>query len=352
MKLDEQFSSASKNILKATTAALVLAGCTDVAGLQRQIDELKQAQNTKVVTITGKDVQVVSPTSSATPTPSATATAKPIDSVETSEVIERTFELGQEGKLDRIDVQGNLGNLTIEVLKEGEKPSLKIRGDKRLLDDVQATAGLSSVVRGSSKGITTINGRSYIVQNGSSGNIISSGYGSVVTGNGVQVINGQVYIGGRLQDGNQSQDFISSDGVPVATLSIPKGTQLEVDAAYGSLQVGDTEGPVDLHVSSSKGVTLGKITSLTLHHSGTGDIKVSAMNGDLNFHGSGTGDLSIDAGVIPNADIDFSGVGNVSIYASIGALRFSASGVGNFTAPHVTKVLSQHNSGVGKVRIN
>ncbi len=122
-------------------------------------------------------------------------------------------------------------------------------------------------------------------------------------------------------DGRKLEDY------PRLVISMPEGTDLHVEDSAGKLTVGDLGGAVRLK-SVSLEAQIGDVTAAEIGVSGSGEIDLGEVEGDLKIAISGSGDVSVESAG-GAASVAISGNGDVSA-GTIGAgLQIAVSGSGD-----------------------
>lgn len=339
MKLS-QSPSASKNIFAQVQSAvptkltlsflgmLALAGCVTIvpndprlSELQRQNAALQQRnaeledgkkQTSGTIVITEKDVTV---------TPAPTATPKPVESLEKPTIIEKDFVLGENGKLDALNLRGIFGDITVEIIPDEQQPTMRFRGDHRLAQ-ITVTAGAHTTIRAPQKNVTTYGGVLYITDGNSNTNI-----------GGITIINGVV------QGGLKKEDILLFEAVPTTFLKVHAKTALDL-GVYGNgseLKVPAMQSDTHLDVSAGADARVEATKALNADVSSGAMLDVKTMDGDLDLDLSSGAQASVHEGMSPTARLDLSSGALAYIHSLITKLFVvDASSGAEVRAPRVT----------------
>lgn len=192
----------------------------------------------------------------------------------------------------------------------------------------------------------------------SSGGInIQSGGDSISIGNISQDVclsSGSIIIGNnRIVSGNG----ISIGGSETAnetkiTVSVPKGTQIDVSDISGKVDIGDIEGNLEASVRGSSEIYVGCVKDTNLKARGSGSITVREVNGSfLNTVASGSCNIRINKGSVTTLVSSASGSGNIWFGGEAESAVLTASGSGNVQANLVKNRPITNISGSGHINI-
>ncbi len=111
-------------------------------------------------------------------------------------------------------------------------------------------------------------------------------------------------------------------------------------------------GPADVHISGSSDVYLGPVNgNLEAHISGSGDVHAASVSGPLVARIAGSGDVTVDGGTSPSVEAHIAGSGDVKFRGVAGQLMASIAGSGDVDVARVTGPVTKHIAGSGDVNI-
>ncbi len=153
--------------------------------------------------------------------------------------------------------------------------------------------------------------------------------------------------------------------------AIGRARSVDLDShGCGDWTVGDVAGPMRLNVAGSGDVRTGALGSAQMHASGSGDIATQAIrggllasvsgssditavavSGPLDVHVGGSGDVRIPAGRVTTMNVAISGSGDVRFGGVAGSLNADVAGSGDVSVGAVTGPVVKRVAGSGDVRI-
>lgn len=115
---------------------------------------------------------------------------------------------------------------------------------------------------------------------------------------------------------------------------------------------GRSVGPADVHISGSSDVYLGPVNgNLEAHISGSGDVHAASVSGPLVARIAGSGDVTVDGGTSPSVEAHIAGSGDVKFRGTAGQLMASIAGSGDVDVARVTGQITKHIAGSGDVNV-
>lgn len=182
-------------------------------------------------------------------------------------------------------------------------------------------------------------------------------------GGGMTVISGgsSITIGGGISNYSivdgisvQGNTVINVGGVRNKTqieVLVPKKTAINIFRVDGKVNIGNVNGPLRLHIKGQNEVNAGSITKVFAKVSGTGNVNIATVKGDVSLEVSGTGSVTIKGGEIGELDASVKGTGRIDIYAKAETADLNVSGVGQVYVLNVVKRPSRNVSGVGRIEV-
>lgn len=175
------------------------------------------------------------------------------------------------------------------------------------------------------------------------GSVISTGGGINIVNDQINIVNDQIIINGRAVD-TERKIFV--------TVEVPKGTTIKVGKLFGKAVIGDTEGDLHVKAKGSTRVNAGKIQSLYLDISGSADVRINEVSGDVEVVVSGSGDVDIRGGHSKSFNVRVSGSGDVKHRGVSDAANLRVSGSGDITLGECLSVPVKSVSGSGDINIH
>jgi hypothetical protein len=131
-------------------------------------------------------------------------------------------------------------------------------------------------------------------------------------------------------------------------VTVPRGTDVNIDGLVGNADVGDTQGALrlDAAVTNAK---IGKVSSAKIELGGDGRIDIASVTGELDLDVGGSGKVKVGSTGSVHADI--AGSGDAEFGAVSGGLKLSIAGSGDVTATRVNGPVGIEIAGSGNVRI-
>lgn len=122
----------------------------------------------------------------------------------------------------------------------------------------------------------------------------------------------------------------------------------------GDIRIGNVQGDLEVDMSSVGNVDVGTVFgSLTADVSGTGDLYVEAVNGgDVSIDLSSVGSVTIDGGSFNHLEVESNGTGDVTVNGSAASANLESNSVGSIDVESVTGRLRTRANSVGDVKAN
>jgi hypothetical protein len=131
-------------------------------------------------------------------------------------------------------------------------------------------------------------------------------------------------------------------------ISVPRGTNIDVNDLVGNATIGDTQGALHFEAAASK-AQIGHVASADISLGGSGKLDVAGVTGSLKLEIGGSGKVTVGATGDVKADIAGSGTG---IFGPIAhGLNLSIAGSGDVTAARVNGPTHIDIAGSGSVKI-
>ena len=171
---------------------------------------------------------------------------------------------------------------------------------------------------------------------------------SVRQDGGTVVVVGQNYE--QVWDWRHWFDF-SSDynrGSLNVKVTLPRGSEVNVDDLIGDAEIGDTMGPMHFAAVSTNS-TIGRVADAHISLAGSGKVMVGDISGDLHAETAGSG--KIVTGSAKSVHADVAGSGAIETGSINGDLQLDIAGSGDFSAQRVNGPTHVDIAGSGSVRI-
>lgn len=190
------------------------------------------------------------------------------------------------------------------------------------------------------------------------GNLVVSGKvgGSRTGGADVFISGGSISIGGmrgvNIVAGNSVVIGSGSKTSDVKVLiEVPVHSAVQVAGVQGSVKVGDTDGPFSGSVLGSTGMRIGKVRDAQLLVQGSGDVKVTEVNGTLSMTIQGSGDITISRGDVRTLAISVTGSGDATFGGTATDANLSVIGSGDIDVKYVKNQPVSRKMGSGDIEV-
>lgn len=122
----------------------------------------------------------------------------------------------------------------------------------------------------------------------------------------------------------------------------------------GDIRIGNVTGDLEIDMSSVGSVEVGVVTgSLTVDVSGTGDLYVEAVQGgDVSIELTSVGSVTIDGGTFNHLDVESDGTGDVTVRGTAASASLESNSVGSIYVNNVTGRLRTRANSVGDISTN
>jgi|GEM_PF-5623529 len=182
-----------------------------------------------------------------------------------------------------------------------------------------------------------------------------------MTINGVRVSGNSINFGssisfGKMPAGNifiGANTIITGNGESEVkvTVKVPVGAELNITDTVGITTIGDTEGNLTVHNSLSGDINVGKVKDTSISISGSSDILINEMNGDLTVIISGSGNVRVKHGTVRSLVAGISGSGDIKFHGKARTANLSVSGNGDIYVHHVEQRPSRSVTGSGDIEV-
>ncbi|MFY8093383.1 MAG: hypothetical protein ACOVN0_07875 [Niveispirillum sp.] len=139
---------------------------------------------------------------------------------------------------------------------------------------------------------------------------------------------GSVVIARSRPPEKNRRDWNVQDNNVVISVTLPRGTAIQVDDMIGKLAVGDLDGALTATIRAAADIQTGRLTSARIDVAGAAGIRTGDIAGKLDLTIAGAGDVDIGT-VRQGADISIAGFGNVDIAGIKGPVSVRVGGVGD-----------------------
>ncbi len=297
-----------KKLLKVGTVAALATGCTIQTTKSESVDKMQQTVIHEVRVIFGKEA-----------IPSTKPTSQEKKEV-SKEIIEKTIILGENGKIHSLNVSGLFNDV---IVKNAPTAKVVIKGNKKLVEDIQARSSIDAQLSNSYTGYSIMNGTIYLQESGD---------------NFVGIVNGQI-----------SGTPYKEEEIPSLEVYIPENTNLDVDAGISITSIGKV-GNLSLSITGAGRAEVISSHETTLKLTGAGQAtigEITASKCELDL--SGSAGVLIQKGSINTLSVDTSGSSHIEILASVHDLSVDISGASVVKVPYVTGTISEDISGAGQL---
>jgi hypothetical protein len=132
-------------------------------------------------------------------------------------------------------------------------------------------------------------------------------------------------------------------------VTVPRGTDVNVDGLVGDATIGDTYGPLKFSAAASK-ARIGKVGKASIDMAGAGNVDVAEVNGPLDLDIAGSGKVKVGP-THGNAKADIAGSGDATIGTIAGGLNADIAGSGDVFVQSVKGTVKVDIAGSGSVKI-
>ena len=132
------------------------------------------------------------------------------------------------------------------------------------------------------------------------------------------------------------------------TVTVPRGTDVNVEDLVGNATIGDTQGMLHFEAAATN-ARIGRVSTAKIELGGDGKIDIAQVTGTLKLDVGGSGKITV--GSTGNVNADIAGSGDVRLGAIAGGLDLDIAGSGDVTAAHVNGPVKVSIAGSGSVKI-
>lgn len=255
----------------------------------------------------------------------------PIGKADKKEIIEQSF------MANILNLTELFADVNIQV---DDSPQIKIRveGPGSIIKDIDISENENIIYIRGKGGIYS--GRASIQIKGGGSSIFNigpqiagrnirtiRGSGSVYVDNENVIISGVAENNISVESGEESETKI--------TISVPKGTQIEVSDISGQVNIGDTEGKLQARVTGANNIFAGRVKDAVLSVKGSGDIRVQEVNGSLTAQIAGSGDIRVRDGSVTTLNITITGSGDIIFGGRAEDAILTITGSGDIKVAHI-----------------
>jgi hypothetical protein len=131
-------------------------------------------------------------------------------------------------------------------------------------------------------------------------------------------------------------------------VTVPRGTDVDVDSLVGDATIGDTQGNLRLEAAATK-ARIGRVASANIDIGGSGRIDIASVSGTLKLDVGGSG--KIMTGPIGSLRADLAGSGDAQFGPINGGMDLDIAGAADVTAARVNGPTKVSIAGSGSVKI-
>ena len=131
-------------------------------------------------------------------------------------------------------------------------------------------------------------------------------------------------------------------------VTVPRGTDVNVNDLVGNANIGDTMGNLKFEAAASK-AHIGKVQQAMIDLGGTGNIEIASVQNELRLDMGGSG--KVTTGPVGSVKADIAGSGDAHFGPIAGGLHLDIAGSGDVTTPHVNGPTHIEIAGSGTVHI-
>lgn len=164
--------------------------------------------------------------------------------------------------------------------------------------------------------------------------------------------NAAIGSGAVVQDCRNGDLRTSGFIVPPAklTINVPTGTPVRLFGITGNTIVGATCGPL-VATAGDGDIYAHEVTSAVLKTTGTGNIRVRTVNGDVIATTAGEGGVKVENGIIPLLAVHVQSAGDVRIDTSVGSANLLSDRGGDIEVAHVQGHVEVRRNSYGEITV-
>jgi hypothetical protein len=163
--------------------------------------------------------------------------------------------------------------------------------------------------------------------------------GNITNSQGISIGDGAVFVSSGVSHSKEVR------------ITVPEGSSVNVSNINGKVIVGNTHGPFVGKVSASHNMSVGAVGSANLSNTGSANIDVASVTGNLEVNISGSGNVDVVGGNVPNLEVKASGSGQFEFDGTATNANLLVCGSGDIKVHCVTGRLTQSTSGSGRIRV-
>ncbi len=247
----------------------------------------------------------------------------PIGKTSKKETIEKSF------KASMLKITALCADVDILAGRDPQLIEIKAKGPASIVKniDISENEGVLYVKGKSgigSEGINIMSSKGSISIGGSTSRGIYMSGGNITISDGCGISGNNISIGGSAI-GNETK----------ITISVPKGTAIDVSDISGQVNIGDTEGKLRASVRGGNKINAGQMKDTALSLQGGGDIRVQEVNGDLTAQIAGSGDIRIKQGNVTTLNATITGSGDIKFGGKAENAILAVTGSGDIQVAYV-----------------
>lgn len=232
----------------------------------------------------------------------------------------------------RLDIRNVFADIRIVPI-DGNKMTVSVSGPSKVTDGIKVTErdGVLVIEDRSSRSF----GSNVAMIRDENGNVTS-----ITSGSGVIIVNGH-----RISASGTEQSEVAK-----VVVGVPKKTPITVSDFSGSMDIGDTYGPIAVDINSGT-VRMGHVGRSRLTVSGTGDLDVAEVADELSVSIQGTGDVTVRRGTVQMLETSIQGSGDFNFGGEAKDADLSVMGSGDINVTRVTGSVKKQVLGSGDISI-
>jgi len=135
------------------------------------------------------------------------------------------------------------------------------------------------------------------------------------------------------------------------TVKVPRRTPTNFSSVKGNVNVGDTDGAINLSLQGGWKATIGRVSDANLNLQGSGDIDVANVIGALTIAVQGSGSIRVHDGGITNLNATLQGSGDIKVGGTAQNAMLNMQGSGGIDVNHVVNHPAKQVMGSGRIRV-
>jgi len=136
------------------------------------------------------------------------------------------------------------------------------------------------------------------------------------------------------------------------SIMVPRGIEIDIDGVDGMIDIGDTDGCLEIETSSYQKTTIGCVRDVMIESNGKGDVFIKKVIGKLETVINDHGSIHIEDGTINNPVITNNGYGSFIFEGKANNPKLKADSHGTILIEEASGIVSANAEEFGSITIN